>query len=292
MKPPSNSYTSHSEELHGRMARVLQGFWITVDEVSDQIEDPRALALPTAFVTGAAYMLLEGISDVTLQGKPSDFKSYVAANDEIKALWEELKKVKNHAQGDLKKRFDAVVQCEGDSIAAKEQLAGARNAVANLKIDLGIIIKKFETTYPENAMNSAKSHEGKENEEKEKAGQSVSMTGSGGISVGANLIQVSSGGSVRIHHGAGKDNAQIELLEKFQKEVNKVVASLEDAELITRIRRAAEVLEQEANSKKPEKKWYELSLAGLLEAGEALGELAGPMILLARKIVDLLKNQA
>jgi hypothetical protein len=61
-----------------------------------------------------------------------------------------------------------------------------------------------------------------------------------------------------------------------------------DPALAEQMGKNLEALSKEVNSAKPQKKWYDVSLDGLKEAAQAVGELGAPILQTVSKLIPLL----
>ncbi len=89
---------------------------------------------------------------------------------------------------------------------------------------------------------------------------------------------------------ADKADIQAELQETL-KQLAEAVAEMNKALPLEQATEAADDLEklvEEATKPKPNKKWYSVSIDGLIRAAENLGRLGEPVINLSKKVLSLL----
>jgi actin-related protein len=77
------------------------------------------------------------------------------------------------------------------------------------------------------------------------------------------------------------------LIEELNSEIQKVSAKADPSQ-VKQMGKNLKALSEEVASDEPERRWYEVSLEGIKEAAEAVGEIAKPVINITKKIAALL----
>lgn len=86
------------------------------------------------------------------------------------------------------------------------------------------------------------------------------------------------------------ENASDELKEKFaelNKQIEELLPKLSEADQ-KKVSKNLDILTNEAAEEKPDKKWYELSADGLIEAAKTVAEMSGPIITTVKAILAIL----
>jgi uncharacterized protein YjbI with pentapeptide repeats len=119
--------------------------------------------------------------------------------------------------------------------------------------------------------------------------QNIDFKGAQNVSVG-NINQVAANTISNAFNTVVQSSAPQELkveLEKLNQAVAEMVKRLPE-EKQREVAQDLKTLTDEATSGSPRQKWYELSAQGLMEAAEALGEVAKPVITITKSILALL----
>ncbi len=119
--------------------------------------------------------------------------------------------------------------------------------------------------------------------------QNINFSGAKDVSVG-NINQVAADTISNAFNTVTQSSATQELkteLEKLNQAVTEMVKLLPE-EKQREVAQDLKTLTDEATSESPRKKWYELSAEGLIEAAQAVGEVATPVITATKAVLTLL----
>lgn len=115
----------------------------------------------------------------------------------------------------------------------------------------------------------------------------VNVSGTGNI---VNVAEYMSNVTNTVNNNLAKSDADAQvktLIEQLTEEIKRV-ASEADPSQTKKMGKNLEALSKEVASDEPERRWYELSLAGIKEAAEAVGAIATPIITTIGKLSALL----
>lgn len=115
----------------------------------------------------------------------------------------------------------------------------------------------------------------------------VTVSGTGNI---VNVAEYMSNVTNTVHNNLAKSGAGDEvkdLVQQLNQAIETIAPQVEPTEL-KKMGKNLEALSKEIASDEPERRWYEVSLEGLKEAAEAVGELAEPVVKIAAKLAALL----
>jgi hypothetical protein len=121
----------------------------------------------------------------------------------------------------------------------------------------------------------------------EKVMVNIEASGTGNIiNVAKYMIDVTN----TVNQNVTQSSASGEVKELMKSLVDQVTAAAPKIDPATaeQLGKNLEALSKELNSAKPQRKWYEVSLDGLKEAAEAVGELGVPIVKTVAKLVPLL----
>jgi hypothetical protein len=117
--------------------------------------------------------------------------------------------------------------------------------------------------------------------------KNINVSGTGNI---INVAEYMSNVTNTVNNNLAQSNADAEiqdLIAELNRQVE-IVAPNADPGQIKKMGKNLERLSEEVASEEPEKRWYEVSLDGLKEAAEAVGEIAGPILKIVGKLSTLL----
>jgi actin-related protein len=115
----------------------------------------------------------------------------------------------------------------------------------------------------------------------------VNVSGTGNI---VNVADYMSNVSNTVTNNLAESGATDEikkLIEELNSEIQKVSAKADPSQ-VKQMGKNLKALSEEVASDEPERRWYEVSLEGIKEAAEAVGEIAKPVINITKKIAALL----
>lgn len=115
----------------------------------------------------------------------------------------------------------------------------------------------------------------------------VNVSGTGNI---VNVADYMSNVSNTVTNNLAESGATDEvkkLIEELNSEIQKVSASSDPAQ-VKQMGKNLKALSEEVASDEPERRWYEVSLEGIKEAAETIGEIAKPVISITKKLAALL----
>jgi GTP-binding protein EngB required for normal cell division len=115
----------------------------------------------------------------------------------------------------------------------------------------------------------------------------VNVSGTGNI---INVAEYMSNVTSTVNNNLAQSDADSEiqdLITELNRQIENV-ASNADPIHVKKMGKNLERLSEELASEEPEKRWYEVSLDGLKEAAEAVGEIANPVLKIIGKLSTLL----
>jgi len=115
----------------------------------------------------------------------------------------------------------------------------------------------------------------------------VNVSGTGNI---VNVAEYMSNVTNTVHNNLAQSSADSEvrsLIAELNRQVESVAPNADPGQ-IKKMGKNLERLSEEVANDEPDKRWYELSLKGIKEAAETVGEIAGPILKTVGKLVTLL----
>ena len=83
------------------------------------------------------------------------------------------------------------------------------------------------------------------------------------------------------------DNEIKVLIKQLNQEIERVASKVDPGQ-VKKMGKNLEALSKELVSEEPERRWYEVSIEGIMDAAKAVGAIADPVFSIAEKLLKLL----
>jgi hypothetical protein len=219
------------------------------------------------------------------QGYPRIYASYVTFDPgrqgarQSATLWMKQEYIEGLYQGSVLTDFDQQAPSIAETLFGLDQVLTS----PDLAKQIAILKKKygyFDWDMLEKSTLSFSTYE-------ENVMVNINASGQGNIiNIAKYMTDVSNTVNRNVEQSSASSEVK-ELIKSLASEVTAVGPKIDPA-LAEQMGKNLEALSKEVNSAKPQKKWYDVSLDGLKEAAQAVGELGAPILQTVSKLIPLL----